>query len=48
MSTTASRSTTSPGGGIAVRDSKNPHLQPLRYTATEWSMFRRAMMSGEL
>ncbi|GAB3113430.1 hypothetical protein GCM10027160_17360 [Streptomyces calidiresistens] len=37
-----------PGGGIAVRDSKNPHLQPLGYTATEWSMFRRAMMSGEL
>ncbi|MFG2586122.1 DUF397 domain-containing protein [Streptomyces malaysiensis] len=37
-----------PGGGVAVRDSKNPHLEPLRYTATEWSMFREAMVSGEL
>ncbi|MFF4756647.1 DUF397 domain-containing protein [Streptomyces sp. NPDC002514] len=37
-----------PGGGVAVRDSKNPHLEPLRYTATEWRLFREAMMSGEL
>ncbi|KAB7835558.1 DUF397 domain-containing protein [Streptomyces mobaraensis] len=37
-----------PGGGIAVRDSKNLHLEPLRYTATEWSMFRKAMVNGEL
>ena len=37
-----------PGGGIAVRDSKNPHLEPLRFDATEWSIFRQAMTSGEL
>lgn len=37
-----------PQGGIAVRDSKNPNLQPLRFDATQWSMFRQAMMSGEL
>ncbi|MBB5939526.1 DUF397 domain-containing protein [Streptomyces zagrosensis] len=37
-----------PKGGIAVRDSKNPHLEPLRYTATEWHAFRQAMISGEL
>ncbi|MBT2527782.1 DUF397 domain-containing protein [Streptomyces sp. ISL-99] len=29
-------------------DSKNLHLEPLRYTATEWRMFREAMVSGEL
>jgi hypothetical protein len=37
-----------PGGGVAVRDSKNPHKEPLRYDATEWAMFREAMVSGEL
>lgn len=37
-----------PQGGIAVRDSKNPDLQPLRFDATQWSMFRQAMTSGEL
>ncbi len=36
-----------PGGGVAVRDSKNPQLTPLRYTAAEWSMFREALVSGE-
>ncbi|MGW0885381.1 DUF397 domain-containing protein [Streptomyces sp. NPDC002671] len=37
-----------PGGGIAIRDSKNTHLEPLRFDATEWSMFRQAMISGKL
>ncbi|MEU5437242.1 DUF397 domain-containing protein [Streptomyces sp. NPDC020719] len=37
-----------PGGGIAVRDSKNPHLEPLRFTATEWNAFRTGVLGGEL
>lgn len=37
-----------PGGAKAVRDSKNPHLPALRYTATEWAAFRAGVLSGEL
>lgn len=35
-----------PGGGIAVRDSKNPGRPELRFTATEWSAFTRAVGQG--
>lgn len=35
-------------GGIAVRDSKNTHLEPLRFTTEEWNAFRSGTVSGEL
>jgi hypothetical protein len=37
-----------PGGGRAVRDSKNPGREPLRFTASEWAAFRTGVMAGEL
>ncbi|MDH6625277.1 hypothetical protein M2271_003088 [Streptomyces sp. LBL] len=37
-----------PGGGKAVRDSKRPEVEPLRYTASEWAAFREGVISGEL
>lgn len=37
-----------PGGGRAVRDSKNPDREPLRFTATEWAAFRAGVIAGEL
>ncbi|WP_149824239.1 DUF397 domain-containing protein [Streptomyces tailanensis] len=37
-----------PGGGKAVRDSKRPKAEPLRYTASEWAAFREGVISGEL
>ncbi|MFD8590496.1 DUF397 domain-containing protein [Streptomyces sp. NPDC059637] len=37
-----------PGGGVAVRDSKRPEMEPLRYTAAEWDAFRRGVIAGEL
>lgn len=37
-----------PGGGKAVRDSKRPEAQPLRYTASEWAAFRTGVIAGEL
>lgn len=37
-----------PGGGKAVRDSKRPEAEPLRYTASEWAAFRAGVISGEL
>ncbi|WP_326801889.1 DUF397 domain-containing protein [Streptomyces sp. NBC_01788] len=37
-----------PGGGKAVRDSKRPEAEPLRYTASEWTAFRAGVISGEL
>lgn len=37
-----------PGGGKAVRDSKRPDLEPMRYTAAEWSAFRQGVIAGEL
>ncbi|MER5973630.1 DUF397 domain-containing protein [Streptomyces sp. NPDC002055] len=37
-----------PGGGKAVRDSKRPDLEPMRYTAAEWSAFREGVIAGEL
>ncbi|MDQ0778169.1 hypothetical protein QF026_006635 [Streptomyces aurantiacus] len=37
-----------PGGAKAVRDSKRPEAEPLRYTASEWAAFREGVISGEL
>ncbi|WP_323378420.1 DUF397 domain-containing protein [Streptomyces smaragdinus] len=37
-----------PGGGIALRDSKNPELPAHRFTAEEWHAFVRGLISGEL
>ncbi|MGI5337676.1 DUF397 domain-containing protein [Streptomyces sp. CA-181903] len=37
-----------PGGGVAVRDSKNPDRTDLRYTAEEWAAFRSGMLNGTL
>ncbi|MBW1604457.1 DUF397 domain-containing protein [Streptomyces sp. JJ66] len=37
-----------PGGARAVRDSKNPDRDPLRFTATEWAAFRQGVTAGEL
>ncbi|WP_075737826.1 DUF397 domain-containing protein [Streptomyces acidiscabies] len=37
-----------PGGGIAIRDSKNPLKEPLRYTADEWDAFRQGVIAGVL
>jgi hypothetical protein len=36
-----------PGGGIAVRDSKDPEGPSLRFTAAEWSAFADGMAAGE-
>jgi hypothetical protein len=35
-------------GARAVRDSKHPERESLRYTATEWEAFRQGVISGEL
>jgi hypothetical protein len=37
-----------PNGARAVRDSKNPAREPLRFTATEWAAFRAGVLAGEL
>ncbi|MCE0536057.1 DUF397 domain-containing protein [Kineosporia rhizophila] len=37
-----------PDGAVAVRDSKNLGLAPLRFTAGEWAAFRQGLLSGEL
>ena len=36
-----------PGGGVAVRDSKDPEGPMLRFTAAEWSAFAAGMAAGE-
>jgi hypothetical protein len=36
-----------PGGGVAVRDSKDPEGPSLRFTAAEWSAFAEGMAAGE-
>jgi hypothetical protein len=36
-----------PGGGVAVRDSKDPEGPMLRFTAAEWSAFAEGMVAGE-
>lgn len=37
-----------PGGGVAVRDSKNTEREALRYTAEEWNAFRQGILGGDL
>lgn len=37
-----------PNGAIAVRDSKNPAREPLRFDAAEWAAFREGVIAGEL
>ncbi|SFD61444.1 DUF397 domain-containing protein [Streptomyces aidingensis] len=37
-----------PGGAVALRDSKNPHREALRYTAEEWAAFRKGIIDGAL
>ncbi|MFD8078926.1 DUF397 domain-containing protein [Streptomyces sp. NPDC059718] len=37
-----------PGGGaVAIRDSENRDLPPLRFTAQEWAAFREGVREGE-
>lgn len=36
-----------PGGAKAVKDSKNPDLAPLRFTASEWEAFIAGVWDGE-
>ncbi len=36
-----------PGGGVAVRDSKDADGPHLRFTAAEWSAFAHGMAAGE-
>ena len=36
-----------PGGGVAMRDSKDPSGPFLRYTAMEWALFAEGMQAGE-
>ena len=35
------------GGGVAVRDSKDPEGPILRFTAAEWAAFADGMAAGE-
>jgi hypothetical protein len=35
------------GGAVAVRDSNNTDLEPLRFTAEEWAAFRDGVCEGE-
>lgn len=37
-----------PGGGVALRDSKNRQRHDLRYTAEEWDAFRKGIIEGAL
>ncbi|WP_406215409.1 DUF397 domain-containing protein [Streptomyces canus] len=37
-----------PNGARAVRDSKTPIREPLRFTASEWTAFREGVIAGEL
>jgi hypothetical protein len=36
-----------PGGGVAVRDSKNPNRPHLCFTAREWVAFKGGIMKGD-
>jgi len=36
-----------PGGGVAVRDSKDPDGPILRFTAAEWAAFVEGVAAGE-
>lgn len=35
------------GGAVAIRDSNNTDLPPLRFTAEEWTAFREGVRDGE-
>lgn len=35
-------------GAIAIRDSKDTHRAPLRFSAAEWAAFRTGVVSGAL
>lgn len=35
------------GGAVAIRDSQNRALPPLRFTADEWAAFRLGVRDGE-
>ncbi|MFG2301931.1 DUF397 domain-containing protein [Actinacidiphila glaucinigra] len=35
------------GGAVAIRDSNNTDLPPLRFTAQEWTAFREGVREGE-
>ncbi|WP_328680925.1 DUF397 domain-containing protein [Streptomyces sp. NBC_00343] len=37
-----------PAGGRAVRDSKDPGRAALRFTASEWTAFRKGVVTGRL
>lgn len=37
-----------PSGARAVRDSKSPGREPLRFTASEWAAFRDGIINSEL
>ena len=37
-----------PAGAKAVRDSKDPDRANLRLTASEWTAFRKGVITGEL
>ncbi|MEU1538706.1 DUF397 domain-containing protein [Actinacidiphila glaucinigra] len=34
-------------GAVAIRDSENTDLPPLRFTAQEWTAFREGVREGE-
>jgi hypothetical protein len=36
-----------PGGGVAVRDTKDRALPPHRYSAAEWAAFLAGVRAGE-
>ncbi len=35
------------GGAVALQDSKNPDKEALRFTASEWDAFTRAIRDGK-
>jgi hypothetical protein len=37
-----------PGGGVAIRDSKNPDGPVLLFTTAEWEAFRLGLITGAL
>ncbi|GGR86689.1 hypothetical protein GCM10010252_26700 [Streptomyces aureoverticillatus] len=37
-----------PGHGRAVRDSKKPEREALRFTSDTWTAFQKGVISGEL
>jgi len=36
-----------PGGAVAIRDSKSPGREPLRFTSGEWASFLSGVHAGE-